>query len=84
MRTMNTKTTMNTNKIRKKGFSLFKGYSLKSKKYLLFGVFRKDKELQLEDEVLVSFYNTIPLEINDLFGNNTHYLLNINYHGTKK
>ena len=66
------------------GFSLFKGYSLKSKKYLLFGVFRKDKELQLEDEVLVSFYNTIPLEINDLFGNNTHYLLNINYHGTKK
>lgn len=66
------------------GFSLFKGYSFKSKKYLLFGVFRKDKKMQLEDEVLVSFYNTIPLEINDMFGNNTHYLLNINYHGTKK
>lgn len=66
------------------GFSLFKGYSLERKKYLLFGVFRKGKDILLEDEVLVSFYDTLPSDIDKLFGNNTHYLLKINYYDKRK
>lgn len=60
------------------GISLFKGYSLKYKKYLLFGVFRDGSTLLLNKNVLVSYYDSLPIEIDNLFCNNTHYSLNFN------
>lgn len=60
------------------GISLFKGYSVKHKKYLLFGVFREGSTLQLSKNVLVSYYDALPSEIDNLFLNNTHYSLNFN------
>lgn len=65
-------------------FSLFKGYTPKCKKYLLLGIFKKDNDIQLEDEVLISFYDSMPMEIDKLFGNNTHYTININYYDKKE
>lgn len=60
------------------GISLFKGYSVKHKKYLLFGVFREGSTLQISKNVLVSYYDALPSEIDNLFLNNTHYSLNFN------
>lgn len=60
------------------GISFFKGYSTKFKKYLLLGVFREGANLQLNKSVLVSFYDTLPIEIDKLFINNTHYSLIFN------
>lgn len=60
------------------GISLFKGYSVKHKKYLLFGVYREDSTLQLSKNVLVSYYDALPSEIDSLFLYNTHYSLNFN------
>lgn len=60
------------------GISLFKGYSVKHKKYLLFGVFREGSTLQISKNVLVSYYDTLPSEIDNLFLNNTHFSLNFN------
>lgn len=60
------------------GISLFKGYSVKHKKYLLFGVFREGSTLQISKNILVSYYDALPLEIDNLFLNNTHYSLKFN------
>lgn len=58
--------------------SFFKGYSKKWKKYLLFGVFRKGNDLQLGQNVLVSYYDTMPPAIEQLFSNNTQFILKFN------
>ena len=58
------------------GISLFKGYSVKHRKYLLFGVFREGSTIQLGKNVLVSYYDALPSEIDSLFFNNTLYSLN--------
>lgn len=66
------------------GFSLFKGYSLKYKKYLLFGIFKEGNDIQLEDEVFISFYDSIPMEFDKLFDNNIQYSINIINYDKKK
>lgn len=66
------------NKAEYTGVNIYKGFSKKHNKYLLFGVFVIDNEIQLSKTTLISYYDHIPDDINSLFSNSNNYRLTFN------